>query len=293
MRTYPHDSVKRPIFILLPLQSVQSHAAEAGAHAYNNLPVDLNIVQLLYFQSETSGGLSNLNTHAGVLRYYRTFSLFGQAALIGGFLPYATAKLDVPAFRLHQRVTGFSDPTLVFGMDFFGAPALTREQFKHYKPGTVFGGSLQITAPLGRYDSASLLNLSGNRWVFKPELALTHSVGNWELEFFGHYHFFTSNKSYLGKLTREQRGRWGMDAHLSYTIMRGMWVSVDYLRRWGGETSINGVFQSDQVRDTTVGMTAEMAFSPATALQFTYRDDVATQSVSQSRSFTLKAQYLW
>jgi len=281
------------IFILLSLQPAEVHAAEAGARAYNNLPVGLNIVQLLYFQSKSSGGLSSLNTHAGVLRYYRTFSLFGQAALIGGFLPYATAKLDVPVFRLHQRVTGLADPTLVIGMDFFGAPALTREAFKHYKQGTVFGGSLQITAPLGRYDPASRLNLSGNRWVFKPELALTHSVGNWEVELFGHYHFFTSNKSFLSKLTREQRGRWGMDAHLSYTVMRGMWLSFDYLRRWGGETSINGLRQGDQVRDTTIGLTAEMAFSPATALQLTYRDDVVTQSMSKSRSLTLKAQYLW
>ncbi|MDQ6970918.1 MAG: transporter [Mariprofundus sp.] len=281
------------LFILLPLQSVQCHAAEAGAHAYNNLPIDLNIVQVLYFQSESSGGLSRLTTQAGVLRYYRTFPLFGQVALIGGFLPYARAKLDVPSFALHKQVTGISDPTLVIGMDFFGAPALTREQFKHYKAGTVFGGSLQITAPLGRYDPASRLNLSGNRWVFKPELALTQTIADWEFELLGHYHHFTSNKTFLSKLTREQRGRWGIDAHLSYTIMRGMWLSLDYLRRWSGETSINGVRQGDQVRDSTIGITAEMAFSPAIALQLTYRNDIVTQSLNKTRSFTLKTQYLW
>jgi len=281
------------VFLLLTLLPGQTLAAESGARAYNNLPVGLNILQLLYFQSESRSDSLRLRAHAGVVRYYRTFELFGQAALIGGFLPYVRQKLDVPVFGLHKQVTGISDPTLVIGMDFIGAPALTREQFKDYKQGTVVGGSLQITAPLGRYNSSKSLNPGSNRWVFEPELSFSQTVGDWEFELFGNYHFFSSNKSYLGDLTREQNGRWGADAHLSYTIMRGMWLSVDYLRRWGGETRINGVLQGDKVRDSSIGVTAQMAFSNATALQFTYRDDVTTRSKIASRSFLLKAQYLW
>jgi len=279
--------------VLLTLLPGQTLAAESGARAYNNLPVGLNILQLLYFQSESRSDSLRLRADAGVVRYYRTFELFGRAALIGAFLPYATQKLDVPVFGLHKQVTGFSDPTLVIGMDFFGAPALTREQFRHYKQGTVVGGSLQITAPLGRYDSNKSLNPGSNRWVFEPELAFSQTIGGWQFELFGNYHFFTSNKAYLGNLTREQKGRWGMDAHLSYTIMHGMWLSVDYLRRWGGETRINGALQGDSVRDASIGVTAQMAFSPAMALQLTYRDDVTTRSTIAARSLLLKAQYLW
>jgi len=281
------------LFLILP-SGQEAGAAEAGARAYNNLPVNLNVLQLIYFQSDTSrGGSLRLNSKAGVLRYYRTFELFGQVALVGAFLPYATAKLDLPALGVHKRVIGMSDPTLVIGMDFYGAPALTPEQFKDYKQGTLFGGSLQIIAPLGHYDSASNLNPGGNRWVLKPELAVSQTIGDWELELLANYHFFTSNKSYLGNLIREQKGRWGMDAHVSYTIMQGMWLSLDYLRRWGGETRINGSLQGDQVRDTTMGLTAKMAFSTAYSVELTYRKDIVMRSINESRSFTLKFQTLW
>jgi len=275
------------------LLSGQANAAESGARAYNNAPVDLNILQLVYFQSESRSDSLRLRAHAGVIRYYRTFELFGQAALIGAFFPYAILKLDVPVFGLHRQVTGISDPTLVIGMDFFGAPALSREQFKAYKQGMIIGGSLQITAPLGRYNAANSLNIGGNRWVLKPELAVSQTIGDWELELLANYHFFTSNKSYLGNLIREQKGRWGMDAHVSYTIMQGMWLSLDYLRRWGGETRINGSLQGDQVRDTTMGLTAKMAFSTAYSVELTYRKDIVMRSINESRSFTLKFQTLW
>ncbi len=268
-------------------------AAEAGARAYANAPVGMNVLQTLYFQSETGSGSLRLRSRAGVLRYYHYFELLGQGALIGGFLPYAGVNLSAPALGIHKRAIGISDPTLVIGMDFFGAPALTRKQFKNYKQDTILGGSLQITAPLGRYDSRSSLNVGGNRWIFKPELAISQAVGNWTVETFGHYHFFTSNKAYLSNLTREQQGRWGMDTHISYTIMPGMWLSADYLRKWGGETRINGIPQRNKVRDTSIGFTANMAFSPAYSLQLTYRNDITTRSVNESRSFILKGQYLW
>ncbi len=231
-----YSSVNRDVKIVLLLLCLslaghQANAAEAGARAYNNAPVGLNVLQLLYFQSQSSGGAFRITSHAGVLRYYRYVDLFGQAALIGGFLPYGKAKLSIPAAAIHKQTIGISDPTLVIGTSFFGAPALTHQQFKNYKQDTIIAGSLQITAPLGRYDSVKTLNMGGNRWVIKPELALTQTVEDWLFEFFGHYHYYSSNKEYLGNLTREQKGRWGMDAHISYTIMRGMWLSFDYLRR--------------------------------------------------------------
>jgi len=44
------------------LLSGQTYASEAGARAYGNAPVGLNVLELLYFQSETSGGIFNSTT---------------------------------------------------------------------------------------------------------------------------------------------------------------------------------------------------------------------------------------
>jgi len=178
-------------------------------------------------------------------------------------------------------------------MDFYGAPAVSLQDFSSYRQDLIIGGSLQVIAPFGRYDPNRTLNPGGNRWVFKPELAISQAVENWVFELYGNYHYFTRNHQYLGNLIHEQKGRWGADAHISYTITPGMWVSFDYLRKWGGETSINTMPQGDKVRDTTIGCTANIPFSVSNAIQLEYRDDVKTRSLSQSRSFTVRLQQIW
>ena len=278
---------------IMSVFSWSAHAAESGARAYINAPIGLNILQAVAVRSESANGSLRLTSHAGVVRYFRYIDVFGRAGLIGGFAPYAEAKLDVPAARLHRRTIGISDPTLVIGMDFIGAPALSRKAFRQYRQDLIIGGSLQITAPLGRYDPANSLNPGSNRWIIRPELAISQGIGNWIIDLYGHYHYFTNNKAYLGNLLREQKGRWGIDGHISYTIMRGMWVSLDYMRKWGGETSINGVLQGDKVRDGRMGFTAKMAFSTANSIELTYRNDVATRGTTESRSLTMKLEYLW
>ena len=279
--------------LFIMVLSGQAHGGEAGARAYGNAPVGLNVMELLYFQSETSGGAYHSTTKAGVLRYYRYFELFGQAALIGGYIPYASADLSIPAFGFYEKVKGIGDPTFVIGMDIFGAPALSLQEFDGYEQDLIIGGSLQVIAPLGRYDQNRMLNPGGNRWVFKPELAISKAIDSWIFEVFGHYHYFTRNHQYLGNLIHEQKGRWGVDTHLSYTIKPGTWVSLDYLRQWGGETSINTRPQGDKVRDTTIGFTVNVGLFESNAMQFEYRDDVKTHSLSQSKSFTLKFQQMW
>ncbi|PIP02181.1 MAG: hypothetical protein COW18_06790 [Zetaproteobacteria bacterium CG12_big_fil_rev_8_21_14_0_65_54_13] len=273
--------------------SGQVHAGEAGARAYANAPVGLNVMELLYFQSETSGGAFNSTTKAGMLRYYRYFELFGQAALVGGYIPYASAYITIPALGYYEQVKGISDPTFVIGMDFFGAPAVSFQEFCDYRQDLIIGGSLQVIAPFGRYDKTRILNPGGNRWVFKPELAISQAINDWIFEIYGNYHYFSRNHQYLGNLIHDQKGRWGVDAHISYTLKPGMWVSFDYLRQWSGETSINTRPQGDKVRNTTIGFTANIPLFKSNAIQLEYRDDVKTRSLSQSRSFSFRFQQMW
>jgi len=270
------------------------YAAEAGPRAYQNVPVDTNVAQLYYNNSETRGSL-NIKTDVEVLRYYRYFDFFGNVAAIGAYLPYASAKLSIPAFKLNQSASGMGDAVFVFGFDFFGGPAISLDQYQDWKQETLLGFSLQVTAPTGKYDKAKILNLGANRWVFKPELAVSHQIGTSGvyIESYLNYHALTNNSEYLGNRVLKQKGILGVDGHISYVFMPGAFVSMDYFRTWGGETSINGIMQRDTLRDTRYGVTLTVPFSRSIAAELKYRDDEHTQSGNRMRTVQLKLQYLW
>jgi len=278
--------------IVISLLPSIGQTAESGPRAYGNAPTGLNVLQLVYSHSEAKGH-RNINTDAGALYYYRYFSFFGKTALAGGFIPYADAKVSIPNSKLQFNGKGMGDPTAIIGLDFFGAPALDKKEFHHFRQQTIVGGSLQISMPLGRYDATSALNIGSNRWRFKPEIAVSQAFGRFVFDIFGNYYFFTDNKNFHAGLVKEQEGLWGIESHLSYTLMRGAWISADYFRTWGGETVLNGVRRHDRVRDSMIGTTLKIAFSPAWSIQTKYRHVIVSQSSSKTRSLKLKLQYLW
>ena len=272
----------------------QLHAAESGPRAYQNVPTGINLVQLYYKNNETRGS-QIVTSDLEVLRYYRYFDFFGNVALVGGYLPFAQAKLSIPALGLNKETSGLADPALVFGFDFYGAPAISMDEYKDWVQETILGFSVQISVPLGRYNKTSILNLGANRWMFKPELAISHQFGTSGLYFetYLNYHFYTKNRAYLGNNIKDQNGQWGIDAHLAYEFMRGAFVSIDYFNTWGGETKINGVLQGDRLRDSKLGATLKMPLSRSLAAEFRYSDDLDTKSGNKTRSAQVRLQYVW
>jgi len=274
------------------LSPIAGQSAESGARAYANAPIGLNVAQLVYSHSEDNVK-RNLKSDAGALYYYHYLDVFGKIALVGGYIPYANIRVSFPTSTLHFSRTGMGDPTLVIGMDFFGAPALGRKAFRHYQQNLIIGGSLQVSAPLGQYDAASGLNIGSNRWSFRPELAISQAAGDFVIDVFGNYRSFTDNRDFHSSLIKSQRGKWGIENHLSYTLMRGVWISADYFRTWGGETTVSGINQHNGVRDSTIGVTVNKAFAAGYSIQGKYRHDTVSQSGNKIRSFTLKFQYVW
>jgi hypothetical protein len=55
--------------------------------------------------------------------------------------------------------------------------ALSVKEFANYRQDLIVGVSVQVSAPLGQYDSSKLLNLGNNRWSFKLELGISKAPG--------------------------------------------------------------------------------------------------------------------
>jgi hypothetical protein len=152
-----------------------STAAFAGsARDYLNAPVDAWLVMYNagYVTSVTpedgtdisSRTVSNAFLQSVVLT--RTMDFWGRAGGLSIVLPYAVANTSSSAFQ--GSTNGVSDVALLWQINIFGGPALTREQFRSFVPQTFSSFHLYIGTPLGTYNPTSPINPSANRWMVSP-----------------------------------------------------------------------------------------------------------------------------
>ena len=189
-------------------------AQDIEPRSYSNAPVGVNFLIAGY--AYTQGGVSfdpslpitndHLTTSSAVLAYARALDLWGKSAKIDAIVPYTwlSGSAEYVGQPLSRDVNGFADPRFRVSVNFYGAPALTPSEFKNYQQDLIVGASLQVSAPLGQYDSSRLVNLGTNRWAFKPELGVSKTLGSWTLELSGAATFYTDNRNFYSGNLRSQ-----------------------------------------------------------------------------------------
>ena len=96
-----------------------------------------------------------------------------------------------------RKVSGLNDPLLRFSVNFYGAPALTLQEFANYQQDVIIGASIQVSAPLGQYDKDKLVNLGSNRWFVKPDIGISKAWGALSLELSAGVTLFSTNDEFL------------------------------------------------------------------------------------------------
>jgi len=191
-----------------------------------------------------------LETWAG--KYIRTFSLFDRSARIDVTQAYQkgkwTGKLDgTPASTSRE---GWSDTFVRVAMNLYGAPPLRGKVFAAYRSEvdveTLIGIGLAVRLPTGEYMEDKLINLGQNRFVFRPQLGVTHTRGKWTTEATGEIAFYTDNDEFFNGSTLEQKPLYIVHGHLIRTFSPGLWASVSLGYDYGGEKTINGIDKDDK-----------------------------------------------
>jgi len=189
----------------------------------------------------------------------RTFSLFGKTAQAFGALPYSWAQVSGKVFEEARDISraGLSDMRLRLSVLVRGAPAASIVEIAKAPRRTVLGTSLTVVAPTGQFFPDRLINLGTNRWAFKPEFAVSHPLGEkWLLDAYAGLWLFTANESfYPGTNLRTQAPMGTFQAHLSYNVKRQLWAAFDATYYTGGQTTIEGVGNNDEQRNSRVGGT--------------------------------------
>jgi hypothetical protein len=245
------DWVHRLSGFFFALWSSVVTAQELEPRSYSAVPVGTNFLVATYARSTGDilfdPSLPVTDLHAGIntysLGYSHSFGLFDHVASVALLAPYANANVtgNVEGAPGHVYRSGAGDMHFRFAVDLIGGPALDPMEFARRRPGTIVGASLSVIAPTGQYLPSRLINVGANRWSFKPEIGVSHPIGDWFVEGAAGVWFFTDNSDYFGHRNRSQDPLPVFQWHVGYNWRPGLWLAADATYFMGGQTSINGV----------------------------------------------------
>jgi hypothetical protein len=244
---------------------MRAAAQDIEPRTYSNAPVGVNFLIAGY--AYTKGALqfdsaldltdANLRTSNAILAYARVFDLGGKAATFDVIVPY-TGLSGTAVYQgdpVERNVNGFANPAFRLTWNFYGAPALSLNEFRAWQQDVVIGASLRVSAPWSQYDASRLVNIGTNRWSFKPEVGISRTDGPWTLEGSLAATIFTDNNDFYGGNTRQQDPVYSAQAHVIRGFSGGSWLSVDATYFAGGRTTFNGILKADLQQNWRVGAT--------------------------------------
>ena len=289
------------LFLLLLADVISAQEMEPGA--YSRASVGTSYVLVTYGYQTGDVLLDSalplrdvsINLHSGSISYGRTFDLFGRQANIGFFAPYIHGKARGTVFEEVQdaKRSGLGDARIRFSMNFIGGAALSPREFVKAERKTTIGGSLSVIAPTGQYDPNRLINLSANRWSFKPEVGISKPVGHWTFEVAGGAWFYTTNKDFFGGSTRAQEPLLSLQGHVMYTFKPRMWLAVDGTYYRGGRTRVNGVLNNDEQNNSRYGGTFSYPLTQRQSLKLAATKGLTARFGGKLTTFVIGWQYVW
>ena len=155
--------MKRYTILFLLLLSTWVYGQSLEPRLYSNAPVGLNfLISGIGYSTGSAITDPSIQIQDGELQIYSPFAAYahsfgflGRSAKFDIVVPYSflsgTAKAN--GLPVSRKVDGFADPSFRVSMNFTGAPALSLAEFMGYRQNFILGGSLQVFAPFGQYDS--------------------------------------------------------------------------------------------------------------------------------------------
>lgn len=290
------------LFVTLMLFA-KAHAGEIEPRSYVNTPVGVNFLIAGYAYSE--GGLAtdaasplketDIESHSGLFAYARALDVWGKSGKIDVIVPYSdlSGSAKVNGLPKERNVSGFLDPRFRFSVNFYGAPALSLEEFQNYNQELLIGASFQVSAPLGDYEPEKLVNLGNNRWFFKPDIGISKAFGDLILELSSGAIFFTTNDDYFGGQTLDQDPVITTQLHATYNIVKGLWCAVSATYDFGGETTVDKVDRDDSLDNSRIGFTLALPVNRNNSVKLYASTAIYTHSGNDYNLGGVVWQYRW
>jgi hypothetical protein len=286
----------------LTVTNFDADAQDLEPRAFANTPVGLNFLIGGYAYSKGGVGTdpsvpiedAEVKLNSAVLAYVRTLDLWGRSGKFDVILPYtwASGSAKFAGQAQTRDVSGLGDPRLRFSMLFYGAPALSLDEFQDYEPDIIIGGSFEMTPPLGQYDSDKLLNIGTNRWSFKPELGISKTLGPLTLELSTGVRFYTDNNDFLDGKTLQLSPIYSVQGHLIYSFKPGIWLGLDGLYYTGARATIDGR-KGESVENVRVGLTLALPINRHNSVKLYGSTSIYTKTGTDFDALGIAWQFRW
>lgn len=292
----------RSVFLLTCLVA-QLAAQELQPRAYIPTPVGLNYFGFGY--SNNKGGVLfdptlpvedlQVKAHIPSIMFAQTLDVAGRTAQLLVVAPYVVADLEGGASGVRQSLyrSGLGDATFRYAMNIYGAPAMSLKEYAEYRQKTIIGASITVIAPIGQYDPNRLVNISTNRWEFKPEVGVSRALGKWTIEGAAGVWLFTANNRYLGGSARTQDPLGSLQFHVVRFLPHRIWLAGDWTFFTGGRSQVDGRDRPDYMGNTRLGVTAGIAITRRQAIKVTYFNGVWSRVGSDMSSFGVSYSVIW
>lgn len=293
-----------PILLFFCLNSISFQAQDLEPRFLSSIPLKTNFAGLVYGYSygdillnaqEIEGLNAKLNTTA--MYYGRSFKLFNKSAKIDVAIPYAFGKLNALVSQVDSTVykNGLVDPTLrvsiiLIGEKPLGLKEFSKREIKNFK----LGASFKVKAPIGKYDETKLINLGANRWGFQLKAAAAYQpTKKIILEFHIDSWFFTENSSFNNSNTLTQKPLFTTQLHMAYLFNPKFWISGSIGQVALGETSINGIEQDNDQKNSRYGFTASYKLNNLGSLKFSITNGLYIASGANFTTALLGYSFIW
>lgn len=294
-----------PVLVLVALAAVASSpstAQQIEPRAYSNVPVGVNFLIAGYGWAEgavlmdPSLPVTDLTAriHALGAGYARGIRVGSQSGLVSLAVPWASIDASglIPAGERSVTRTGFGDPALRVAVNLLGAPALDVREFAGWRQETIVGASLSVLAPWGEYDPKRLVNVGANRWVVKPEVGVSHRMGEFTLEgALGVAVFGDNERFYPGNGRKEQQPVVSAQVHGIWEFRPGTWVSLSATWYGGGRSTVDGVVRNDLQQNWRWGATLALPLDRRNSLKLSASTGVVTRTGTNFDAVGVAWQY--
>jgi hypothetical protein len=289
--------------IALVFATAQAHAGEIEPRAYVNTPLGVNFLLAGYTYS--GGGLAtvasspikdaDLTMHSGILAYARSLGIWDKSAKFDVILGFSglSGSAMVAGQPRERNISGLIDPRFRFSINFYGAPALSLEDFAKYRQDVIIGASVQISAPLGQYDNDKLVNIGNNRWYVKPDVGISKAWDDVTMELSTGVFLFSDNSDYFGDKNLEQDPVYTTQLHVTYNVGHGIWAAVSGTYDYGGRTTINGVQSDDLQNNSRAGATLALPVNRNNSLKLYASKGIHTSVGNDYELLGIIWQYRW